>query len=219
MREKLAAQSPRTLLLLAVGVVLVYGAAAWFLYVSPKRAEATRLEDEVVAAELQLIEAEAGADRPQGAGVPVADVLRLAKAMPHAADQAGIVLELSRLAQATGVTLRTVTPQASVVTAGGATAVPVVVTVGGGYFHIARFLRSTRRLVTLKGGKLRATGRLLTVENIELAESLGEGFPQLDATITLNAYVYDGPLAPPETPRAADEELEPSGTAAAGSTS
>ena len=50
---------------------------------------------------------------------------------------------------------------------------PVVVTVGGGYFHIARFLRSTRRLVTLKGGKLRATGRLLTVENMFPVRPLG----------------------------------------------
>jgi Tfp pilus assembly protein PilO len=145
-------------------------------------------------------------------------VLRLAKAMPRAGDQAGLVLELSRLAARSGVALRSVTPQAPVVTPSGATAVPVAVTVGGGYFAVARFLMHTRQLVALRGGKLRATGRLFTVENLELAESLSEGFPKLDATITLNAYVYDGPLAPPETPRAADEE-EPSGTAAAGSTS
>jgi Tfp pilus assembly protein PilO len=219
MRDRLAAQSPRTLLLLSAGVVLLYAAAVWFLFVAPKRSEAARLEAEVVAAELQLIEAQAAADRPKGAGVPVTDVLRLAKAMPQAADQAGLVLELSRLAGRSGVSLRSVTPQAPVVTPGGATAVPVVVTVGGGYFAVARFLRHTRQLVGLRGGKLRAQGRLFTVENMELAESLSQGFPKLDATITLNAYVYDGPLAPPETPRAADEEEDSSGTAAAGSTS
>jgi hypothetical protein len=109
--------------------------------------------------------------------------------------------------------------QAPLSTPGGPTAVPVVVTVGGGYFRIARFLGRARTLVTLRGDRLRATGRLLTIQNVELAESSTDGFPQLNATITLNAYVYDGPLSVPETPEPSDEETEPEGTSAAGGTS
>jgi Tfp pilus assembly protein PilO len=148
----------------------------------------------------------------------VTDLLRLAKAMPGSVDQASLVLELSRLAEASRVTLAAVTPQAPVVTADGATALPVGVSVGGRYFDVVRFLRNTRGLVSLRGGKLRATGRLFTVESLELAESSSKRFPELDATIALHAYVYDGPIAPPEKAEPPSEELEPTGASAAGST-
>jgi hypothetical protein len=96
--------------------------------------------------------------------------------------------------------------------------VPVAVTVGGSFYKITRFLRRVRTLVTVRRGKLRATGRLFIVQDVELVESIAEGFPTLDATITLEAYVYDGPIAPAEAPQSDSEELQPSGgTSAAGS--
>jgi Tfp pilus assembly protein PilO len=218
--QRLAALSPRARLLLAGGILLLYAALAWLLFVGPKRSDLASARADVVAAELRLVEAQAAAtNRPRGVGVPVSDVLRLSKAMPQAADQPGLVLELSRLAAATGVTLRSIEVQAPLSTSGGPVAVPVGVTVGGGYFRIARFLQRTRTLVRLRGDRLHATGRLLTIQNVELAESATDGFPQLDATITLNAYVYDGPLSEPETPQPSEEETEPEGTSAAGGTS
>ena len=220
MSSRLASLSPRTLALLAAGAVLVYAFALLLLVVSPKRSEVARLGDDIAAAELRLVEAEAALNRPRSAGGSVVDVLRLAKAMPQSLDQPGLVLELSRLAEGSGVTLRSIAPQAPVVGAGGATMIPVAVTVGGSYFEISRFLQRTRTLVTVRRGKLHATGRLFTVQNVELVESLTEGFPSLDGTITLNAYVYDGPIAPAEAPDQPDDELQPSnGTSAAGSTS
>ena len=86
----------------------------WFLLVSPKQAEATAVADDVVAAELRLVEAQADSNRPQTAapvGTGVSDVLRLAKAMPSSADQPGLVLELDRLARSTGVKLGSITPR------------------------------------------------------------------------------------------------------------
>jgi hypothetical protein len=106
-----------------------------------------------------------------------------------------------------------------VVGAGGATTIPVVVTVTGSYRQITRFLRNTRALVNVRRGAVRATGRLLTMQNIELAESSTRKFPYLDATITLNAFVYDGPIVPetppPTTTGSGDTS---SGATAAGST-
>ena len=219
MSAKLSGLSPRTLLALSAAAVLLYAIVAWLLFVSPKRSDASRVTKELVAAELKLVEAQAAAHRPAGAGVQVSDVLRLTKAMPSSADQAGLVLELTKLADASGVSLRTITPQAPAEGAGGATMVPVAVTVEGSFYKITRFLNRVRTLVTVRRGKLRARGRLLTVQDVELAESIAEGFPKLDATITLHAYVYDGPIAPAETPRSEDTELQPTGGAtAAGST-
>ena len=217
MKARLDALSPRTLMALAAGAVLVYMLVVWFLVVAPKRSDAASLNADVAAAEIRLADAQASANRPQRRGAPVSDVFRLAKAMPSIADQPGLVLELDRLARASGVELGSISPREPVVDAGGATMVPVAVVVGGSYRKITRFLASTRQLVTVRRGKLRATGRLFTVQSVELSESNSEGFPMLDGTITLNAYVYDDPIVPPSAPvTPADDES--SGSSAAGAT-
>ena len=66
-----------------------------------------------------------------------------------------------------------------------------------------------------------ATGRLLTVQSVDLTESKAQGFPHLDAALLLNAHVYDGPIVPPApAPSPSDETDEDSEgtTAAAGAT-
>ena len=221
MRQRLAALSPRATLALAALALLLYAAGAWFVLVSPKRAEVARLGDEVVAAQARLVAARAAASRPSPASarVPVAEVLQLVKAMPSSADQAGLVLELSALARRSGVTLRSISPGTATVGSGGATMIPVTVSLDGSYFQITRFLRLARGLVVVRGERVRATGRLLGVQSVELVESQTKGFPRLDATVVLNAYVYDGPLAPATPPSSSSSEPEPSGAEAAGSTS
>jgi Tfp pilus assembly protein PilO len=214
-RARVASLSPRATSALAIVAVIVYAIAVWFLLVAPKRSETSRLGEDLASAEIRLVEAQAAATRPGQAGVPVSDVFRLAKAMPSSDDQPGLVLELSRLAKASGVTLRAISPQPPVTGAGGATMIPVSLTIGGSYFQIAKFLRRTRALVTVRDGRLRATGRLLTVQNVQLVESATEGFPTLDATVNLNSYVYDGPIVPAGTPAEPSEELSPSGGATA----
>ena len=91
MKARIAALPPRAVIAIAAGAVLVYALALWFLLVAPKRAEATTLADDVIAAELQLAEARVRTTRPQSAGTQVSDVLRLAKAMPSGTDQPGLV--------------------------------------------------------------------------------------------------------------------------------
>lgn len=223
MKARVAALPTRTLVLMAVGAVLVYALALWFLLVAPKRAEGTGLQEDVAAAELRLVAEQAKANRPQvaaPAGTGVSDVLRLAKAMPASADQPGLVLELDRLARSTGVKLGSITPREPVVIAGSPTAIPVVVTAEGSYRQVTRFVRRARELVRFSGGNIRATGRLFTVQAVELTESNAKRFPFIDATITLNAYVYDGPIVEEELPPPpTEEDDETSGaTSAAGAT-
>jgi Tfp pilus assembly protein PilO len=139
--------------------------------------------------------------------------------MPSSRDQSGLVLELTRLASSSGVTLKSIAQLPSAEGAGGTTVIPVVVSVGGRFRDISRFLQRTRSLVTVRRGSLRATGRLLTVQRVELVQSATATFPQLDATITLNAFVYDGPIVAPQLPPTGDAQDQTSGgTAAAGVT-
>jgi len=202
-KARLAGLPLRAQVAIALGIVLLYAAVVWFLLVAPKRAEAAGVSEDVIAAQLDLASAQLNARRPapaKPADTSVSDVLRLAKAMPSRADQAGLVLELDRLARSSNATLGSIVPGEEVVGAGGATTIPVVVTVTGSYRQITRFLQHTRALVTVRGGAVRATGRLLTMQSVELVESSTRHFPYLDATITLNAFVYDGPIAPPAPP-------------------
>ncbi|MBM2821832.1 MAG: hypothetical protein HW413_578 [Thermoleophilia bacterium] len=216
MKSRLEALSPRALIALGVGAVFLYSLVVWFLVVAPKRSEVTSLGADVAAAEIRLAGAQATSNRPQRGGVTVADVFRLVKAMPASADQPGLVLELDRLARSSRVTLGSITPQEPVLGASGATMIPVSVVVGGSYRDITRFLANTRRLVTVRRGKLRAIGRLFTVQSVELSESTNRGFPMLDGTITLNAYVYDAPIVPPSAPVTPSDET--AGATAQGAT-
>jgi Tfp pilus assembly protein PilO len=218
-RARVEALSPRALAGLAAAAVLLFAAVAWFLVVSPKRADASSAGADLAAAELRLSEAQAALLTPRGATTSTSDVLRLTKAMPSSDDQAGLVLELTRLARASGLTLESITPQEPVEGAGGPTTIPVAVVVNGRYHDIARFVKRTRLLVSVENGTVSARGRLLSVRSVSLVESDTEQYPELDATVELDAYVYDGPIVPAEIPQSETDEDEPStsGNAAAGS--
>jgi hypothetical protein len=57
------------------------------------------------------------------------------------------------------------------------------------------------------------------VQSVELSEANAKKFPFLDATITLNAFVYDGPIVPvAPPPLTTDSDSSSTGATAAGST-
>jgi Tfp pilus assembly protein PilO len=216
-KARLDSLSQRALIALAAAVVLVYAVALWLLIVSPSRSDAATAKEDLAAAELRLVDAQTASTRPRGTSSSVGDVFRLTKAMPASDEQPGLVLELSRLAKRSGVTLQGINPEVPVAGVGGPTLIPLRVTIGGGYAQITKFLRLTRALVVVRNGKIYAHGRLLAVESVNLVESVADGFPKLDATIVINAYVYDGPIVPDEIPLP-EEELPDTGSSASGST-
>jgi Tfp pilus assembly protein PilO len=200
-KARLETLSPRALLGIAAGVVLVWTLLLWLLYVSPHRSGASDAKADLAAAQAELLQAQVASHRPSAVGGTTAsDVLRLAEAMPASGELSGLVFELSRLAKASNVQLRSITSSPVADGPGGTRVVPVTVTVGGRFRQITRFLQRTRALVSLRRGRVDARGRLLSVESVELAESLAGGFPNLDATIILDAFAYDGPIAPATPP-------------------
>ena len=218
MRARVESLSPRVLTAVAIVAVLLFAAVAWFLVVSPKRADASDARVELAAAQKRLAEAELALAQVGRAGAPVADVFRLVKAMPPSAEQPGLVLELSRLAGASGLTLESITMEPPVAAVGGPALMSVVVGVRGRYAGITKFLMRTRSLVTVSEGEIDATGRLLSARSVALKESDTGNFPELDASIGFDAYVYDGPIAPVEVPEDETEEELSTGASAAGST-
>jgi hypothetical protein len=70
----------------------------------------------------------------------------------------------------------------------------------GNYFELSDFLFRLRSLVGVRGGKLDATGRLFVVGSVSFTEG-EKKFPQIQASLTVSAYVY-GATATPAAPAA-----------------
>ncbi len=210
MKRKL---SPRTLhVLVAVGLI-VYTLGFWFMLVAPKRSLAAELEAEVATTAQSLATARAAATAPPDAQpIAVADIFKLAKAMPAVPDMPGILLELARIAEETGIEFQSISPEASTVE-GDYQVVPIGLIFDGNFYELSDLLFRLRTLVGVRHGELEATGRLFSVEKLDFAEA-ADGFPEISANLTLNAYVY-GTDTPASALPAPAEGAPPAGEAPA----
>jgi len=183
-RLPLAAQ----IALVVVGV-LVLGAAAYFGLVRPRKAEAARLGKEIDATQAQIddytTKSLAAKGRPK---IRSADLFRLAKAMPSQADMSGVLLQLNQIAADTGITFQSIAPQNSVPIT-GYQAVPIQLTFEGNFYSLVDFLFRLRNLVDVEHGQLNATGRLFAIDTLSFDEAQA-GFPQISATLVVDAFVY-----------------------------
>ena len=210
MKRKL---SPRSLYIVVGVGLLVYTLGFWFMLVAPKRALVGELKAEAAEAELSVTAARTAATAPPDTQpIAVANIFRLAKAMPADTDMPGILLELARIADETGITFQSITPQASTVE-GDYQVVPIGLSFDGNFYELSDLLFRLRTLVGVRHGELEAKGRLFSVETIDFVEGT-EGFPELTANLTLNAYVYgtDAPasaLPPPAETDPAGGEAPP----------
>lgn len=184
--------------------LLVFAAGGYFLLVSPKKSAAASLDAEVATATAELLAARTAAAAPDDTQpIAVADIFRLAKAMPSTPDMPGILLELARISEETGIRFTSIAPQTSAAV-GAYQVVPIAVMFDGSFYALSDLLFRLRTLVSVRRGELHATGRLFAVQSVDFAES-ERGFPNLIASLTVNAYVYgtDAPandVPPAETP-------------------
>ena len=198
-------QSRSGMIAAIVAGFLVVMAGGWFAVVSPKRAAADTAAKQIELMHQQIAEHEAAAaEAKRSKPVRVADLFRLTKAMPDQTDMANIVLELSHVAHESGITFQSISPTAPVFLT-GYEVLPIDLVFQGNFYDLADFVYRLRNLVGVYDGKLDATGRLFTVDKV----SFGEGdlkFPQLMATLTVDAYVYGaaGPVVPGATPTSTD---------------
>jgi Tfp pilus assembly protein PilO len=116
--------------------VLVFGLAAWFLLVHPQSGKVSSLKrqsqdvQEKIDAYHQQVAAARSAPK-----IEVADVYRLAKAMPTKTDMPDLVLELSQLARDTGITFDSISPQPAAAV-GSYSALPISVTFNGNFYNL-----------------------------------------------------------------------------------
>jgi len=197
--KQLKALPQNALIGVIVGSVLVFGLAVWFFVVHPQGGKVKTLKrqaadvQEKIDAYHQQVAAARSAPKIQ-----VADVYRLAKAMPSKTDMPDVVLELSQLARDTGIRFDSISPQ-PLAPIGSYSVLPITVTFNGNFYNLADFLYRLRSLVTVHAGRLDATGRLFAIDTLTFNEGEAK-FPQIQATLVLDAFVYA--VAPVPVPAA-----------------
>jgi type IV pilus assembly protein PilO len=205
---------------LIVAGILVFGLAVWFFVVHPQSGKVSSLKrqsqdvQEKIDAYHQQVAAARSAPK-----IEVADVYRLAKAMPTKTDMPDVVLELSQLARDTGISFDSISPQ-PIAAVGSYSVLPISVTFNGNFYNLADFLYRLRSLVTVHAGRLDATGRLFSVDTLAFNES-AKKFPQIQATLVIDAFVYSSAPAsapaatPPATTTTSETTTAPSSSASA----
>jgi Pilus assembly protein, PilO len=195
----------------AAAAVVLFAVLAYLVVVGPKRSRVSELDESIETTRAELAQARIDQARAKAAPTaPIGDVKRLTKAMPNQADMPGLIFELARVAQETGISFDSITP-GEPVPVSGYQKVPVSLVFQGNFFELSDFLYRLRNLVQVRDDRLRVEGRLFSVDGIDFAQGTKQ-FPEVQATLNASAFVYGGAPAatPPATPPA------DTGTSAAG---
>jgi Tfp pilus assembly protein PilO len=220
-KKKLAALDLKFQLVGVAVLVLVVAFAGYTLAVSPQHAQAAKLQKQADEQQLQIFkkraELRAGLHPPT---IQVADLFRLSRAMPDREDMPGIILTLSQVARAAGVSFDLIEPVVdpnALLTGGNYSTRRIHLFFNGDFYGLSDFLYRVRNLVVVRNGTLDATGRLFNVEQVTF-NVLGDTFPKITAEIYVNAYIYGSAAPPVAAPTTTTTDTTSTDATAAGAT-
>lgn len=197
--------SARVQVALAVVSLVALAALGYFFMISPKRSAAAELDEQIAATQAEIVTRRASlrTTPPPVADLGAAELFELTRAMPDqpAVDEA--ILELNGIARFSGIVLQSIAPQPAVAGPQGYQVVSLNLTLAGRYSAVSGFMQRLRNLVRVDRGRLKVRGRLFAVQGISLSEGEPK-FPRVQATATVNAFVFSAATA-----AAASEGAEP----------
>jgi Tfp pilus assembly protein PilO len=180
-----------------VAVVLI---VAWyFLLFSPTQSKLSDLDQQVQSAQSSLDMANQEVVKLESykktAPQSRAEIVRLGKMIPEAEDVPGLIIELTKTAEASGVSVTSITRGTT--TSGSPYGIQTLtLQVGGRYFDVEDFLYRLEEYVAFRNASFRVTGRLLQVTQLTMqtgtSTTTTSGSPPLAVTIGLNAYLWGG---------------------------
>lgn len=232
MSARLASLSPRAQAAVIAGALFLVVVLGYLVAIAPKRAEAAKLKKQTAAVQAQIDSNQSSAFKKALPAVRAASIFNLTQAMPGQLDTPDVILQLDALALESGITFDQIQPSA----AGAAGTVPdttdpfaaepIQVQFTGSFYNLLTFLQRLRNLVRVENGNLFTAGRLFDVTDVGFAEGT-KGWPQVQATLTIDAFVPQSPASTTTTPGATDTTATTtgattttsSGTSAAPSTS
>lgn len=188
---------------LIVFAALLVAVVGYMLLLSPQKSQLAKIKAEIAATDAQTLQYQAAAAAAKPTAVPVvhvADIYRLARAMPSAESMADILVELDSIARSAGVELGGISPQAPT-PGNGFQIVSLQLSFTGDFFATTDFLYRLRTLVDVRHGQLEAGGRIFAVQQGTLTPGTGA---QLTGQVTVQTYVYGTatttPAAAPAAP-------------------
>jgi Tfp pilus assembly protein PilO len=203
-----------TLLLL----VLLMG---YFTLISPKKSTAADLKKQTAAVQGQINHNRSSAFTQALPAVRSASVFSVSQAMPNNLDTPDVILELNGLAQESGISFDSITPGAATsstttVSPDPFATEPIQAQFTGSFYNLLTFLQRVRNLVRVQNGKLFTAGRLFDVSSVSISQG-EKGWPQVQATLTINEFVPQAVAA--TTPTAAGTDTTSTSTTATTTTS
>ena len=179
-----------------VAVVLI---VAWyFLLFSPTQRKLSDLDGQVQSAKSALSVAQQEVVKLEAfkktAPQSRAEIVRLGKMLPESEGIPGLIIELSKTADASGVSVTSITRGTT--TPGTPFGIQqVTLQVNGRYFDVEDFLYRLEEYVAFRNASFRVTGRLLQVTQLTLQSAPvtgSSGSQPLAVTIAMNAYLWGG---------------------------
>ncbi|HEY5168917.1 MAG TPA: type 4a pilus biogenesis protein PilO [Thermoleophilia bacterium] len=179
-----------------VAVVLI---VAWyFLLFSPTQSKLSDLDQQVQSAQSTLDVANQEVVKLESykktAPQSRAEIVRLGKMLPESEGVPGLIIELTKTAEASGVVVTGIARGTT--TPGTPFGIQTLtLQVNGRYFDVEDFLYRLEEYVAFRNASFRVTGRLLQVATLSLTASAGttsSGSPELAVSIGLNAYLWGG---------------------------
>jgi type IV pilus assembly protein PilO len=180
-------------LAVVIGGLVLLAAAGYFFLIAPKKSEVKSLNKEIVQLHQQISDQTTQATQAAGLSkILVADYNKLQSAMPSEPNMIEVYQQLFALAKDTGIRFDSVTPETAV-DASAFQVLPITVTFQGTFDELSDFLYRLQSLVLVDNHKLSTKGRLFTVDQVAFTEGL-DGFPQLAATLQIDAYAFGHPV-------------------------
>ena len=125
------------------------------------------------------------------------DIVRISKMLPEDEAIPSMIVELTKTAEASGVTLNSISRGAT--TAGTPFGIQTVtLQMGGRFFDIEDLLYRLENYVRFQNTTFSVTGRLIQVTNVTLSGGSASGTtstsgsPPLTVSVTINAYLWGG---------------------------
>ena len=183
----------------ALGAILILAlmGAFYLLALKPERQQASTLATSIAGQRDALTTAQSNYAVGHAAQTSIkagaAEWVAVRKAVPETSDIPALLRVLERKANAVHVHMQAITLSGSAAaavgtstpapTTGGATSVPIQLTFAGGYTALHNLVHHLDGLVAVSGGKVHATGPLLSINSVSLSAS-----PNLTVQITASIY-------------------------------
>jgi Tfp pilus assembly protein PilO len=189
----------REVYIITAVVAVVFIVAWYFLLFSPTQRNLSDLDSQIQSAQSALDMANQEVVKLESykktAPQSRAEIVRLGKMLPTSEGIPGLIIELTKTAEASGVGVTSIARGTT--TPGNPYGIQTLtIQVSGRFFDVEDFLYRLEEYVAFRNASFRVTGRLLQVTQLTMVSAASDtatgGSPPLAVTIGLNAYLWGG---------------------------